>query len=321
MKQRLCYLFSISLLTPPLYAPAASQNAAAQRPGQYEVIRDVPFGKGGTRQLKMDLLCPQPRPEGPMPVIVFIFGGAWRGGNRSQGLQPLAPYAARGYFCASIEYRPSQEALFPAQIEDCKCAIRFLRANAEKYGLNPDRIGVWGLSSGGHLAALLGTSGDVKELEGKGGWPDSTSKVNAVVDCFGPTDFLKMDAAGSRMNHDAAESPESRLIGGPIQQNKEKAAQANPITYVSSNSPPFLILHGSQDPLVPVNQSQLLADALEKAKVKVTFEIIPGAGHGFVEGQVDDRIAAFFDEHLKGIKPKTNSLPVRELPVPARQGR
>jgi acetyl esterase/lipase len=210
----------------------------------------------------------------------------------------------RRHVCASIEYRLSQEAIFPAQIEDCKCAIRFLRAKANEYHLNPNRIGVWGHSAGGYLAALLGTSGGVKELEGKGGWQDYPSRVDAVVDCFGPTDFLQMDAAGSKMKHDDPNSPESLLIGGPIQENKDKVAKANPITYVSADDPPFLILHGDRDPLVPLNQSELLADALKRAKVKVTFQAIAGAGHGFVAGQADSMIEQFFDQQLKGVKPK-----------------
>jgi acetyl esterase/lipase len=306
-KKEFGYLLLTLLASLPVIPPLSAAESR-QSPGQYEIIRDVVFGKGGERPLKMNILSPKPRPEEPMPVIVFIFGGAWRTGNRNQGLEPLAPFAARGYFCASIDYRLSQEALFPAQIEDCKCAIRFLRAKAAQYHLDPDRIGVWGLSSGGHLAALLGTSGGVKELEGKGGWGEFSSRVNAVVDCFGPTDFLKLDAAGSQMKHDAPESPESRLIGGPIQQNQAKAALASPITYVSSNAPPFLILHGSQDPLVPVNQSELLAAALEKAKAKVTFEVIPGAGHGFIGGQIDGKIEAFFNQTLKEPKAKSSAV-------------
>ena len=156
------------------------------------------------------------------------------------------PLAAKGYAVASINYRLSQHAVFPAQIEDCKAAIRWLRANAAKYHLDPDHIGVWGASAGGHLVALLGTTGSVKELEGKGGNLDQSSRVQCVVDWFGPTDLATMGGS-----HDKPGSPESRLIGGPVQENKEKARKASPLTYVSKDSAPFLIMHGDQDNTVP----------------------------------------------------------------------
>src|SRR5262249_2990270 len=157
------------------------------------------------------------------------------------------------------------------------------RANAKMYGLDPEHIGVWGASSGGHLAALLGTTGGVKELEGKGGNAEQSSRVQAVVDFFGPTDFLQMDAPapqGPFFEHEPPNSPESRLIGGAIQKNVEKVKRANPIQYVTKDAPPFLIAHGERDPLVPCHQSELLHEALKRVGVEVTFHKIPGAGHG-----------------------------------------
>ena len=208
MKQ-ICYSLLITLLVfnsgnCGLLAGESSASTATE----VVIQRDVEFGKGGDKHLRLNLLRPKKTPKEPMPVIVYIYGGAFRSGTREQGLQWLKPFAERGYLCASIEYRHSQEALFPAQIEDCKCAIRFLRAKAKEYHLIPERIGVWGHSAGGYLAALLGTSGGIRELEGQGGWPEYPSHVNAVVDCYGPTDFLQMDAAGSQMKHDAPTSPE-----------------------------------------------------------------------------------------------------------------
>jgi acetyl esterase/lipase len=264
-----------------------------------EVLKDVEYGKGGGRPLRMHLLRPKTRSERPLPVVVWVHGGAWMEGNRDEGLRRLPRLVRRGYLCASIEYRLSPESTFPAQIEDCKCAIRFLRANARQYGLDPNRIGVWGASAGGHLVALLGTTGGVKALEGKGGWEKQSSRVQAVVDFFGPTDFLKMDAAGSRFRHDAPGSPESRLIGGPIQENKEKVARANPISYITKNTPPFLILHGEKDDIVPLNQSELLSAALTKTGVEVTFRVVKGAGHGFGGEPIDAMVDAFLDKHLK----------------------
>ncbi len=281
-------------------ASFAQDRKAAVLPDDVELIRDVEYGQGGDRALRMHILRPKQPPERPLPVIVWIHGGAWLGGSRDSGIGLLAPFVSKGYVGASIEYRFSREATFPAQLEDCKCAIRFLRAKAKQYQIDPDRIGVWGASAGGHLVALLGTTGDVRDLEGKGGWPEFSSRVDAVCDWFGPTDFLKMDEAGSRMTHNAPDSPESLLIGGPIAENPDKVARANPITYVSHDDPPFLIMHGDQDPLVPPNQSERLTAALKTAGVEVRYEVVEGAGHGFGGPRVMRSVETFFDKHLKG---------------------
>lgn len=266
-------------------------------PDDVEVRRDVEYGTGGGRALRLHLVRPRaPRP-GPMPVVVYVHGGAWRAGSRDAGVGPLTRLARKGFGGASIEYRLSGEATFPAQIEDCKCAIRFLRAKAKELGFDPDRIGVWGPSAGGHLAALLGTSGDVPELEGTGGWAGQSSRVQAVVDWFGPTDFLIMGKG--KLDHDAPGSPESLLVGGPIRQNKDKAARANPITYVTKDDPPFLIMHGDRDETVPPNQSEALHAALKKAGVPSTLQILKGAGHGFRGEDAIRAVEEFFDDHLK----------------------
>jgi acetyl esterase/lipase len=242
--------------------------------------RDVEFGRYGRRILKMDILRPRPFLAFPSPVIVWIHGGGWLSGSRKDGIPSLLPFARQGFLCASIDYRLSQEALFPAQIEDCKCAIRFLRANAQKFNLDPNHIGVWGSSAGGHLAALVGTSGDRPELEGKGGWQSVSSRVHAVCDWFGPTDFLKMSGFPSEIDHNSPKAPDSRLLGGPIWTKQKEAEQANPISYITKNTPPFLIMHADNDPLVPFNQSQLLFDALRKAGVEASLVVVPGGGHG-----------------------------------------
>lgn len=273
-------------------------------PAGVEFIPNIPYGKGGRRRLLLDVLRPRQRPEQPPPALVYIFGGAWRTGSKESGIPWLAPFAERGYFCATIEYRLSQEATFPAQIEDCKCAIRFLRSQALRLGLDPERIGVWGPSAGGHLAALLGTARDRFELEGSGGWPYYSSRVQAVCDWFGPTDFLQMDAAGREQNHNAPDSPESQLVGGAIQEVPERVARANPITYVTGDEPPFLIVHGDKDPLVPHHQSVLLYEALIRAGAReVAFHTLEGAGHGgphFETPEARAVVAGFFDRHLRG---------------------
>jgi len=204
---------------------------------------------------------------------------------------------------SSINYRLSQHAIFPAQIEDCKAAVRWLRVHAPEHGIDPDRIGVWGASAGGHLVALLGTTGNVKEFD-RGKDSAVSSRVQAVCDWFGPTDFTQMSKCPGDMDHDAPDSPESQLVGGSVQENKAQARRANPITYVSKDDPPFLIMHGDKDPLVPLNQSELLADALKKAGVEVTFHVVKGAGHGFGGRENFELVRNFFARHLHPASPK-----------------
>lgn len=275
------------------------QKGPAPNLAGVKAMRDLEYAKPGGKPQLLDLFVPE-KADGPLPLIVWIHGGAWLGGSKNG--TPAMGQLRRGYAVASINYRLSQEAIFPAQIHDCKAAIRWLRAHAKEYNLDPKRIGVWGSSAGGHLVALVGTSGDVKELEGDEGNLDQSSRAQAVCDWFGPTDFCQMAAHAlpdSKLDHDAAGSPESKLIGGPIQENKDKVAKANPITYVSKDDPPFLIMHGDKDPLVPHHQSELLNDALKKAGVAVTFKTVEGAGHGFGGPDVMKTVEEFFDKHLK----------------------
>jgi acetyl esterase/lipase len=206
----------------------------------------------------------------------------------------------RGYAVASIEYRLSPEAKWPAQIFDCKAAVRFLRANAKRYNLDPGRFGVWGDSAGGHLAAMVGVSGGVKELEGDLGNPGVSSSVQAVCDWYGPTDLTVIQKTPNN-----AVGPVSQLIGGPIAENLEKARTASPINYVTRNTPAFLIMHGDQDETVPINQSELLNEALQKAGAWVKFVRVQGAKHGgpdfagFNNPTILTMIEQFFDEHLQ----------------------
>ena len=278
---------------------AASQERP-RRPGPpglpegVKALRDIPYVEGGHERNRLDLYLPQ-KAEGRLPLIVWIHGGAWLGGGKDGC--PAVPLVPKGYAVASINYRLSQHAVFPAQIEDCKAAIRWLRANAAKYHIDAGHVGVWGASAGGHLVAMLGTAGNVKELEGEGGNLDQPSRVQCVVDWFGPSDLLTM--AGS---HNNPGSPESRLIGGAVQENKEKARKASPLTYVNKDSAPFLIMHGDQDNLVPLGQSQLLADALKKAGVEVNLVVVKGNGHGgpgFGSPENRKLIEDFFAKHLR----------------------
>jgi acetyl esterase/lipase len=310
-------------------APGVKQRpgglAVKQRPGfpgpkqPPEGIRlqsDVPYAGTDNPRQCVDLLLPEKRAgDRPLPVIVWIHGGAWLGGDKRGGMGQLARFVATGnYAGVSVGYRLSGEAIWPAQIHDCKAAIRWIRANAEKHNLDPERIGVWGSSAGGHLVAMLGTSGGVEELEGKlGPHTDADSRVQCVVDYYGPSDLLTMGDYPSNMKHNAPDSPESKLVGGPVQETKEVARAASPVTYVSKDDPPFLIVHGDADMTVPYNQSERLDAALEKAGVGSTFITVQGGGHGgFRSDELLRRVGLFFDKHLRGQDAQIPDEPIRQ---------
>ena len=266
----------------------------------YEVhsYHNVEYARVDDKPLLLDLYIPQGL-TGPLPVVVWVHGGGWYLGDKSfpQALR----LTARGYAVASLNYRLSPEALFPAQIEDCKAAVRWLRAHAAQYGLDPERIGAWGASAGGHLVALLGTSGEAAELEGTlGEHPEESSRVHAVCDYFGPTDFLQEIGQPCDIDRASPDCPEALLLGGPLQERPEAVRLANPITYIRPDNPPFLIMHGDCDMVVPLHQSQLLYEALTAAGVPAALSIVGGAGHGFDSPSIDEEVDAFFDRYLKG---------------------
>jgi len=253
----------------------------------------------------------------PFPVVIAIYGSAFFSNSSKAAVyndgwgQKLLE---NGFAVVSINHRSSRDAIFPAQIQDVKAAIRFVRANSSKFSLDNSFIGITGWSSGGHLSALAGTTSTTKtktihgldiNIEGSlGNYTQTSSAVNAVVDWFGPTDFLIMDKCGSTMNHDDVNSPESSLIGGAIQENKDKTAFANPITYVSKSNPPFLIFHGDKDPLVPHCQSEQLFNKLQSAGVLSELVIIPDGMHGpgVMIDKYYDKAIAFFKDELQRIK-------------------
>jgi acetyl esterase/lipase len=275
------------------------------------VAADVAYADLSDAQ-KLDLYVPE-EGDGPFPLVINIHGGAFMMGDKAMSAAELDPLVAAGYAVASLNYRLSGEALFPAQIQDVKAAVRWLRANAETYNLDPDHFAAFGASAGGNLAAMLGTSGDVEDFDDPElGNADVSSRVQAVVDWFGPTDFLQMDAQfaadevcpASAESHDVADSPESMLLGAGVQTVPDLAAAANPITYVTEDDPPFFIQHGTADCNVPVAQSQLLYDALVEVtgEDNNTFIMIEGAGHGGEEFSAEENFAlviAFLDETLK----------------------
>lgn len=276
-----------------------------------EVKADLAYTGSDNARQKLDLFLPKKRAtDKPLPLIAFIHGGGWRNGDKGSGLRRVAAFVESGEFVgASIGYRLSGEATWPAQIHDCKAAIRWLRAHAKEFGFDPNRIAVMGSSAGGHLVAMLGTSGDVKKLEGNLGQHKAiSSRVNCVVDEFGPTNFLTMNDFPGKMDHLAEDSPESKLLGQQITKVPELVREASPITYVTRDDPPILILHGTKDPLVPYQQSVVFAEALRKAGVTVTLQKIENGEHGgFNNEEVNDRTKAFLQKHLLGRDVKISS--------------
>lgn len=292
---------AVALLTVGAVAQAVGRQGGRPDQANMIVLRDIEYVPNGHERQRLDLYLPRQADSDDQvsrsrPLIVWVHGGAWRAGSKNRC--PAIRFVGEGYAVASINYRLSQHAIFPAQIQDCKAAIRWLRAHAAEYGFDPGRFGVWGSSAGGHLVALLGTAGGVEEFD-VGPNAGVSSRVQAVCDFFGPTDFTKMSSFWTKMNHDAPDSPESRLIGGPVQENKDKAQKANPILYVTREDPPFLIVHGDEDPLVPHNQSEILYDALKKMGIDVTLYTVRGGGHGgFNDPKVNPLIAEYFRKHL-----------------------
>jgi acetyl esterase/lipase len=233
-----------------------------------------------------------------VPAVLWIHGGAWEYGSKHPC--PVRNFAGRGYAVASIGYRLSGAAIFPAQLHDCKSAVRWLRAHAEEYGIDPVRVGVCGESAGGHLAALLGTTGRIRDFD-VGDHCDQSSEVQCVVNWFGPADFLDWGAPFSP-SMDSNQSSVYRLLGGPISQNREKARCAGPLHHVHGRSAPFFTVHGDRDDIVPLVQSQRLHQALQAAGVESTLQVIPAAGHSTAEFTLPERldeIADFLARHLR----------------------
>ena len=278
-----------------------SSSAFAQ---SYSTISNLEYANVRGHSLQLDLRVPDGR--GPFPVIVFLHSGAWITGDRTGG--PAIRQATRGYAVASIDYELAPQSIWPAQIEDAKAAVRWVRANAARFNLDPNRVGVWGDSAGGHIAAVLGTSGGDPSLEGvELGNAQFSSRVKAVVDLFGPTDLLKLDdqklACFPGLSGNASYMPPSLLMGCPIQECKEKTELANPIHYVDENDPPFLIMHGVLDCLVPFQQSVMLDAALKSAGVDEKLVLLPTAQHAdkqFNEPKYQQIEDEWLDKHLKG---------------------
>ena len=297
--------------------PAASADpAAATGAAQQDTYTNLAYVAGGNGRQVLDLYLPQ-HVGRPVALVLYIHGGGWAGGDKSelQANSGWQTYLNQGFAVASINYTLSDTAKFPQQIYDVNAAIRFLRANAGKYRLN-GKIGLWGGSAGGQLAALAGASCGVSSLQNKEGVTKGSSCVQAVVDGMGPTDFLEMDDHlydSTSLKHDPANSAESRYLGcaqGLKACPASTVERANPITYLTTSSqvPPYFIVHGDADTLVPHWESEILFDALRSVCADATFTTVHGEGHMlFLTGALDPPYPAVTVQSSQGCAPVTTS--------------
>jgi len=273
-------------------------NRAAPTPDGVKVTTEIEYGKGGDESLKLDLYQPE-KTDGPVPGLIFIHGGAWAGGSKNDYSYYGNVFAAKGYAFSSISYRLVKVARYPAAVEDCKCAVRWMRENAKELNIDPDRIGVAGGSAGGHLSMMVGYSPDVSELEGDGGHAGVSSRVQCVVDLYGPadltTDFVRNNEYANRVCRE--------FLGKSIDDDLPLYQQASPITYVDADDPPTLILHGTIDDTVPIDQGDLLATKLRATGVPYIYDRLPGWPHAMdISQDVNDRcvwlMERFFAHYL-----------------------
>jgi len=296
MRSQARFLVLVAFMLATLSSTVGQEKKAElQVPPGVIYEKDVESGKGGDTTLHLDIARPE-KSDKPAPCIVLIHGGGWRGGNFKVHVPQVLEFAKRGYVSATVQYRLVPTARFPAQIEDVKCAVRYLRANADKYGINKERFGAVGFSAGAHLSMLLGTMDAKDGLEGKGGNPDQSSKVQAVVSFFGPTDLAQKDfpAAVNGMLYD--------FLDGMPEDKPDVYKAASPINYVDKGDAPMLLYQGTKDRLVPYAQANLMADAMTAAGLAGRVELLLGADHGW--GNPDlartmEGTFAFFDQQLR----------------------
>jgi len=277
---------------------AVSSSASAQDRFEIQVSRDIEFAKVGDISLKLDLY----RPVGATspPLLVWVHGGAWRAGSKDS--MPLGELVKRGFAIASIDYRLSPVAKFPAQVHDCKAAIRFLRAKAKQNDYDASRIGIAGSSAGGHLVAEIGVTNGHPTLEGTiGEHPDQSSSVQAIVDYYGPTNFLTILKQSTPHGVSVRVPALQLLLGSQPEENSAIAKLASPVFHIDKDDPPLLMIHGDQDPQVPINQSHELHGRYKEFGLTATLEVIHGGAHGgpkFYDDARIDLVEHFFAKHL-----------------------
>jgi acetyl esterase/lipase len=260
---------------------------------EIEFRKDVVYGTGGGENLLLDLAMPKGLTQ-PVAGVIWIHGGAWKGGSKNEFEKLIRDSARAGYVAISINYRLAPKHLFPAQVEDCKCAVRWLRANAAKLQVDPNRIGVVGASAGAHLAMMLGAMDSADGLEGEGGSPEMSSRVQAVVSYAGPTDLTMEFPALSK-------GLVATFLGGPQIEKQDAARRASPVTYVNAGDPPMLLIQGTKDPLVSHDQAIRMVESLTKAGVPGRVELMIGEGHGWPKehDRVMQATYAFLAKYLK----------------------
>lgn len=268
------------------------------RAEEVKTVEGVEFAKPEGVSLLLDIHIPQTA-EDP-PLVMFIHGGGWKAGTRKNCR--IAWVVEYGYAVASVEYRLSQESLFPAQIHDCKSALRWLKANASRYGYDASRVVVAGTSAGGHLAALLGTSGEVAALEGSvTEHGDYSSRVDGFISYYGPSDFVKR-SKNQPWKTDEPEGSVFKLLGGPVAENVEAARLASPAIHVTPDDPPALIFHGDKDRTVFLDQSENLEAVYQEAGLEVHLEVVQGAAHGWKRTDREEQLVLEFLEERLGSK-------------------
>jgi acetyl esterase/lipase len=270
-------------------------GCAGRLPFSVKVQRNLEYARAGGQPLKLDIYSPK-EPTGRLPVVVWIHGGSWNSGSKD--FCPIGFMAAQNLAIVSIDYRLTGAAPFPAQLYDCKGAIRWLRANADKYKLDANHVGIFGASAGGHLALLLATTMDKPGLEGAvGGNLNFSSRVQCVCAFYPPTDLNRLVSDPQERADPNGEV--ARLIGGAVAQNADKAVAASPLTYADKSCAPVFLMHGAEDKLVPPGQSKVFYEALLRSGVEAHLEIVPNQGHGIIAPPpIAREIYRFFDEHL-----------------------
>jgi acetyl esterase/lipase len=279
--------------------PCAAQEPKPKADSDFVTLTDIPYTKVHDTELKLDVMMP--KGDGPFPAVMVIHGGAWRAGNKRDCRFIMPEFVKRGYVAISPQYRFCPKETFPAQVQDVKTAVRFVKSHAKDYKLDPERMGAIGFSAGGHLALMLGLTSPADGLEGEtsAGGPDS--RVKAVVNYFGPTDLAAKDIP------DISKPLVKDFLGGTPADKPEAAAKASPLNYVTRDDAPVLTFHGTKDPLVPHTQATKLADAMSAAGVAGRVELLVGAPHGWQGRELDRTKAetfAFFDGLLKTAAPR-----------------
>jgi len=288
-------LVCLALMTcgPALAAPP-------KLPEGFKAINDLAYTDQDNPRQKLNLYVPAEKPAEPLPVVIYIHGGGWEGGSKDDSAV-LGPFLTGGRFAgASIGYRLTNEAHWPSQIHDCKAALRWIARHANEYGIDRDRIALFGISAGGHLVSLLGTTVDDKDLEGTlGTRVDVPVRPRCIANFCGPANFLTFETQGSVISGERP-GPVMKLFDGRISENQDAAKAASPEMHVSSDDPPFLHIHGTKDPLVPYVQAVEFDKALDAAGVSSTLLTGEGGNHVFSSKPLLETMNRFFDRHLLG---------------------